>query len=263
MIVEVTMDLLQPRMIQRIVDQGILRSDLSVVIDTGAIMVCLALIGLGGGTGCTVFAVLASQGLGADLRGALFRQVQSLSFGNLNRLETGKLVTRLTNDANQVQDLVMMLLRVMVRVPLLLVGSVVLAVLTSPRLALLYLPLIPVVLVAMIWIINRTFPMFSQVQRRLDAVNTVMQENLAGVRLVKAFARAPQEAARFADANDRLMTQNVATARTSALTMPVVMLTLNLGVVAALWLGGVQVRSGGLQVGQLIAFINYQMQTLF
>jgi ATP-binding cassette subfamily B multidrug efflux pump len=262
MVVEVAMDLLQPRMIQRIVDSGILRSDLTLVINTGLLMICFALIGLGGGMGCTVFAVLASQGFGADVRGTLFRKVQALSFGNLDRLETGKLITRLTNDVNQIQDVVMMLLRVMVRVPLLLIGSLILAVLTSPRLALLFLPLIPVVTAALIWIINRTFPMYSRVQQKLDALNTVMQENLAGVRVVKAFARAAHEVQRFCRINDDLTSQNVAVIRTGAVAMPFMMLILNLGVVGAIWIGGVQIDAGGLEVGQLIAFINYLMQTL-
>ncbi len=262
MVLEVAMDLMQPRLIQRIVDQGIARHDIALVINTGLWMVGLAVAGLVGGMGCTVFAVLAAQSFGADVRGSLFRKVESLSFGNLDRLETGKLITRLTNDVTQVQEMVMILLRIMVRVPLLLVGSLIMAILTSPQLALLFLGLIPVLLVVLSWIINKTFPMFSEVQRRLDALNTVMQENLAGVRVVKAFARASHEKQRFGRTNDSLMDQNVAAVRTSAVTMPFMMLTLNLGVVAAIWIGGLQVRSGGLHVGQLIAFINYLMQTL-
>jgi ATP-binding cassette subfamily B protein len=225
-------------------------------------MLGVALIGLVGGVGCGVFTVLAAQSFGADLRGTLFRKVQSLSYGNLDRLETGGLITRLTNDVTQVIEAVMMLLRVMVRVPLLLIGSLILAVITSPQLALIFVVLIPVVLVALIWIINKTFPMFGEVQRRLDRLNTVMQENLAGVRVVKAFARADHELGRFHGANDRLMDQNIHAVRTSAVTMPIMMLTLNFGVVAALWFGGVQVNTGGLQLGQLIAFINYLSQTL-
>jgi ATP-binding cassette subfamily B protein len=262
MILEVTMDLLQPRMIQRIVDSGIANNDLGVVTQTGLLMVGFALVGMVGGMGCTVFAVLASQGFGVDLRATAFRRVQDLSFGNLDRLETGKLVTRLTNDVTQVTEVVMILLRVMWRVPLLLVGSLILAILTSPRLALIFVPLVPVVALAMVWIINRTFPMYGEVQRRLDQINTIVQENLAGVRVVKAFARALQEMQRFRRANDRLMDQNVAVVRTAAVTMPFMMLTLNLGVVAALWLGGGLVKTGGLEVGQLIAFVNYLMQTL-
>src|SRR5215212_8029229 len=262
MALEVTMDLLQPRLIEHIVDQGVLRSDIAVVISTGLWMLGVALVGLAGGIGCGVFTTLAAQSFGADLRGTLFRKVQALSFGNLDRLETGGLITRLTNDVTQVTEAVMMLLRVMVRVPLLLIGSLILAVITSPRLALIFVVLIPVVLAALIWIINKTFPMFGEVQRRLDRLNTVMQENLAGVRVVKAFARADHELGRFHGANDSLMNQNITAVRTSAVTMPIMMLTLNFGVVAALWFGGVQVNAGGLQLGQLIAFINYLSQTL-
>jgi ATP-binding cassette subfamily B protein len=262
MALEVAMDLMQPRLIERIVDQGIVPGNLQVVLATGGWMIAAALTGLVGGMGCCVFAVLAAQGFGADLRGTLFRKVQALSFGNLDRLETGALITRLTNDVTQVQEVVMMLLRVMVRVPLLLVGSLIMAVLTSPRLALIFLVQIPIVLATLIWIINKTFPMFGKVQRRLDALNTVMQENLAGVRVVKAFARASYERQRFGHANDRLMDQNIGALRVSAATMPLMMLTLNGGVVAAIWFGGGQVRAGGLQVGQMIAFINYLTQAL-
>jgi len=262
MALEVAMDLMQPRLLERVVDQGVAHSDMQVVLATGLWMVGVALAGLAGGVGCAVFAVLAAQGFGADLRAALFRKVQSLSFGNLDRLESGALITRLTNDVAQVQEVVMMLLRVMVRVPLLLIGSLIMAILTSPRLALIFLGLFPIVLGVLIWIINKTFPMFGEVQRRLDALNTVLQENLAGARVVKAFARADHEIWRFGRANASLMVQNIAAVRTAAVTMPFMMLALNAGVVAALWFGGVQVKAGGLQVGQLIAFINYLMVAL-
>ena len=262
MVLEVAMDLMQPRLIQRIVDEGIARSDMRVVLTTTAWMVGLALIGMLGGLGSTIFAIMAGQRVGADLRGALFRKVQAFSFGNLDRLETGGLITRLTNDVTQLQELVMMLLRIMVRVPLLLVGSLAMAILTSPQLALLFLGLIPVVLVALVAIIRRSFPMFGEVQRRLDTLNTVLQENLAGVRVVKAFARARHEIGRFGRANNRLAEQNLLAVRTTAVTMPFMMLALNAGVVAALWIGGVRIVAGSLQAGQLIAFINYLMQTL-
>jgi ATP-binding cassette subfamily B multidrug efflux pump len=262
MVLEVAMDLLQPRLLQRIVDQGVAASDLAVVAGTGAWMVVTSTIGLAGGMGCAVFAVLAAQGFGADLRGGLFRKVQTLSFGNLDRLETGGLITRLTNDVTQTQELVMMLLRVMVRVPLLLVGGLLMAVLTSPQLALLFLLLIPAVLAMLVWIVNRTYPLFGRVQRRLDALNTVLQENLAGVRVVKAFARGDYERARFGVANESLRADNLAAVRASAVTMPLMMLTLNVGVVGAVWIGGLRVGAGGLEVGQLIAFVNYLTLTL-
>jgi len=256
------MDLMQPRLIQHIIDEGITAGNMQVVIQTGLWMVVLAVIGLGGGVGCTVYAILAGQGFGADLRGTLFGKVQALSFGNLDRLETGKLITRLTNDVTQVQEVVMMLLRVMVRVPLLMIGSLVLAVITSPELAWLFAVLIPIVVVALFWIINRSYPLFGGVQQRLDALNIVMQENLAGVRVVKAFVRAQHALQRFHQRNDSLMEQNITAVRTTAITMPFMMLVLNFGVVAALWIGGVQVTTGAMQVGQVVAFINYLMQSL-
>jgi len=262
MALEVAMDLMQPRLIQRIVDQGIAQSDMSVVLRTGLLMVILALVGVIGGAGCTAFAILAAQGFGADLRGALFGRVQALSFGNLDRLETGSLITRLTNDVTQVQEVVHTLLRMMVRAPLLLVGSLVMAILTSPRLAVILLALMPAVLIAMVLIVDRTFPLFGLVQRRLDALNNVLQENLSGVRVVKVFVRGGHEVARFGRTNDDLMAQSVTALRTTAAIMPFMMITLNVGVVAALWIGGLQVHSGKLQVGQLIAFVNYLAQTL-
>ncbi|MFN2219306.1 MAG: ABC transporter ATP-binding protein, partial [Anaerolineae bacterium] len=254
--------LMQPRMIQRIVDEGIAQLDLNVVIQTGLLMIGLALLGAVGGVGCTVFSMIASQGFGTDLRSALFRKVQSLSFGNLDKLETGQIITRLTNDVTQVQEVVSMMLRIMVRAPLILVGSVILAILTSPRLAFLLVVLGPIALVVLVWAINRAYPLYSEVQRRLDKLNTVMQENLAGVRVVKAFVRAVHEIRRFGAANDSLMAQTVHAARTVAVTGPATMLALNLGVVGAVWFGGLQVTYGEMKTGELIAFINYLMRTL-
>ncbi len=262
MTIEVSMDLIQPRLVEHIVDAGIGGSNLSVVVSTGVMMVGAALFGMAGGMGCTVFAILAGQAFGADLRGTLFRRVQALSFGNLDKLETGKLITRLTNDVTQVQEIVMMALRMLVRAPLLLVGSVIMALLTSRQLAILYVVLMPLVLAMAVWVINRTFPLFGEVQRRLDAVNTVMQENLAGVRVVKAFARSVFEIDRFRQANDRLTDQSLVAVRTGAITMPFMMLVLNFGVVGALWVSGQQIKAGSMEVGQLIAFLNYLGQTL-
>jgi ATP-binding cassette subfamily B multidrug efflux pump len=262
MILEVAMDLMQPRLIQRIVDEGIAQLDMSVVTNTSLLMVGLALVGAVGGLGCTVFATLSAQGFGADLRHALFRKVQSFSFGNLDDLETGQLVTRLTNDVTQVQQVVAMLLRIMVRAPLMLVGSLLMAILTSPQLALLILVLTPLVLVVLIGVISKAAPMFSLVQAKLDDLNTVMQENLAGVRVVKAFVRAPHEIRRFQITNDGLMDQTIRAARIVVVVMPFMMLAVNLGIVGAIWFGGLQVTYGTMQMGQIIAFVNYLTRTL-
>ena len=204
----------------------------------------------------------ASQGFGTDLRSTLFSKVQSLSFGNLDDLETGQLITRLTNDVTQIEQVVSMLLRIMVRAPLLLIGSLVMAILTSPRLASMLLVLGPLLTLILIVVIKKAYPMFGEVQRKLDGLNTVLQENLAGVRVVKAFVRDDYEIKRFGKVNESLMTQTIRASRTSALSWPFMMLTLNIGVVAAIWFGGRQVMIGTMQVGALIAFVNYLMRTL-
>ncbi len=263
MLLEVTMDLMQPRLIQHIVDEGIARLDMPLVIQTGLLMMGLALIGAVGGITNGVCAVQAVQAFGADLRESLFRKVQTFSFGNLDDLETGQLITRLTNDVTQVQNAIQMMLRILVRAPLLLVGSLVMAIITSPQLAFLPLVLMPVELAVIVWIVNKATPMYTLVQERLDALNEVMQENLAGVRVVKAFARAQHEQTRFGAANDDLMERSLHVARTVALTMPYMMLSMNLGVAAVLWFGGVLVTQGAMEVGQIIAFVNYLMTTLF
>lgn len=256
------MDLMQPRLLQRVIDIGVARRDMPFVIHQGALMILCAALGLLGGLGCGVFAVLAAQGTGADVRRATFAKVQQLSFGNLDKLETGALVTRLTSDVMQIQDAVQMVLRMMVRTPLLLVGSLIMGFLTSPKLSLLFLVLIPGVLMLVVWVTRRMFPMFSEVQRRLDTLNRVLQENLSGIRVVKAFSRAGHEIERFQTANESLTGQNMTTARFAALIMPLMMLILNVGVVAAIWYGGYQVAAGTLHVGQIVAFTNYLMQTL-
>jgi len=263
MVLEVALDLLQPRMVQRIVDEGIARLNMPLVMQTGLLMVGMALLGAVGGGTNGICAAKAVQGFGADLREALFRKVQTLSFGNLDHLGTGPLITRLTNDVTQVQEAIMILLRVLVRAPLLLVGSLMMAVVTSPQLAWVPLALIPVLLVIIAWVFTRATPMFAQVQARLDALNAVMQENLAGVRVVKAFVRAQHEEARFGAANDSLMDQVIRVARTIALAGPFMMTTMNLGVIAVLWFGGIRVVQGSMHIGQIIAFANYMLTTLF
>ncbi|TFG72997.1 MAG: ABC transporter ATP-binding protein [Anaerolineales bacterium] len=262
MLLEVAMDLLQPRLIQRIIDIGIAQRDMAIVITTGLTMIGLALVGAVGGTACTVFSVYAGQGFGADLRESLFRKVQSLSFSNLDALETGQLVTRLTNDVTVVQEAVMMLLRIMVRAPLMLIGSLVMAIITGPKLAPLFIILLPMVLLVVTFLIVKAFPLYSKVQANLDNLNTIMQENLMGVRVVKAFVRSSHESKRFGKSNQDLMDLAVKAARVVALGMPFMMLIVNLGVAGVLWFGAIQVNTGSMRVGQIIAFVNYLMNTL-
>jgi ATP-binding cassette subfamily B protein len=263
MMIEVTMDLLQPRMVERIVDEGIAHLDLHLVLQTGLLMFGLAVVGACGGMSNGIFAEMTVQAFGADLREALFRKVQTFSFGNLDELETGQLITRLTNDVTQVQEALLLILRILVRAPLLLIGSLIMAIVTSPQLAFLPLILMPIELAAVVWIVNRATPLYTLVQQKLDTLNEVMQENLAGVRVVKAFVRGEHEKGRFGRANVNLTEQSVDAARLVAFMPAFMMLTMNLGVIAVLWFGGVQVTLGGMRLGQIIAFINYLTMTLF
>jgi ATP-binding cassette subfamily B protein len=161
-----------------------------------------------------------------------------------------------------VQDALLTMLRILIRAPFLLVGSLIMAVLTSPSLAFIPLVLIPILLAVVVWIVNRATPLYAGVQHWLDGLNEVMQENLAGARVVKAFVRADHEEARFGRANEALMERTIHVARVTAVTMPFMMLTLNLGVAAVLWYGGIQVTQGGMHIGQVVAFMNYLMITL-
>jgi ATP-binding cassette subfamily B multidrug efflux pump len=263
MVLEVAMDLAQPRYLERIVDVGIARMDLALVIRTGLSMLGLAAIGVVGGVGCTIFAVRASHNTGADIRSALFRKVQSLSFGNLDRLSTGKLITRLTNDVVQIQEAIMILLRIMIRSPFMLIGSIVMSIVTSPRLSLVFVATIPVLTAILLVMIRRGREVFAGVQARLDDVNTVAQENLAGVRVVKAFVREEHERNRFTVTNSALALQTTKAMRLMAVIMPSTMMILNFGIVAVLWFGGVGVSGGVVTVGEIMAVANYLLRTLF
>jgi len=262
MVVEVVCDLLLPRLLQTIVDQGVAAQDIGLVARTGGLMLVVTGIGAVGGIGCTIFAVRASMNFGADLRNAVYRKVQTLSFGNLDRIGTAELVTRLTNDVNQVQEMLLMALRILVRAPLLLVGSLIMAVVTSPELSLLLAVLMPLLLVLVLVVIKRAFPLYMRVQERLDRVNAVIQENLSGVRVVKAFVRGVHERLRFRTANEDLTYTSIQAMQLSMITMPFMLLAVNFGVVAVLWFGGIEVINGALTAGAIIAFVNYLRQAL-
>lgn len=262
MALEVAMDLAQPRLLQVIVDDGIAAGDLALVLRVGAIMLGAGVVGLIGGGGCTVYAAIAGYGFGTDIRHALFASVQRLSFGNLDRLSTGRLITNLTSDVDQVQEAAITSLRILVRAPLLMVGGLVMAVLTDPPLSLLLVAISPFIVLTLVVASRRGHDLFLAVQARMDRLNAVIQENLSGVRLVKAFLRAPHECERFGAANDQLRAGATSAGSLVAGVPPVLMLFVNLGVVGVIWFGGLQVQAGRVHVGQLLAFINYLVQML-
>lgn len=251
------MDLLQPKLMSSIVDDGVLAGDLSHIIRTGLFMLLFALIGWVGGAGCTLFSSKAAVGYGTDLRQELFDHIQTFSFRNLDTFREGSLITRLTSDITQMQTFVQMLLRMFIRSPMLIIGSVIMAFTISVKLAFILILTMPVLFILLYVLIRASYPLFASVQDKLDKVNAVLQENLAGIRVVKAFARANLERLRFKQSNQDYTETAVKAWRIVTLNAPVLSLMLNATIVAVLWFGGYQVVGGSIAAGDLIAFINY------
>lgn len=251
------MDLLQPKLMSSIVDDGVLAGNLSHIMTTGLFMLLFALIGWVGGAGCTLFSSKAAVGYGTDLRQELFDHIQKFSFRNLDTFQEGSLITRLTSDITQMQTFVQMLLRMFIRSPMLIIGSIIMAFTISVKLALILILSVPILFIILYILISASYPLFASVQNKLDKVNAVLQENLAGIRVVKAFARAHQEKKRFQQANEDYTHTAVKAWRIVSLNAPVLSLMLNATIVAVLWFGGFQVVGGDIAAGDLIAFINY------
>lgn len=244
MVVEVVMDLLQPALMASIVDKGLMKNDLSHILSTGGIMIGIAVIGMTGGVGCAICASIASQNFGNDLRLKLFEHIQTFSNRNLDRMKTGSLITRLTNDVVQLQTFVQMILRSFVRSPLLLIGSLVMAVRISPSLAMILLAAVPLLFILLFVLIRLSFPLFARMQEKLDGVSNVLQENLTGIRVIKAFVRGDHEQKRFDTANKGYTDTGIRAIRLMALNMPLMMLILNASIIAVLWFGAYRTGTG-------------------
>ncbi len=263
MLIEVITDLLQPTLMAVIIDQGIAQGNTALIIKTGSAMMAIAVLGFLGGMGCISTSSIASVNFSTDLRSAVYKKAQQFSFANLDKFETSSLITRLTNDIFQVQTVALMSMRILVRAPLLCIGGLIMAIRINAKLASIFGVAIPMLVISIILIVKKGFPLFKIVQQKLDKVNGVMRENLTGVRVVKAFVRADFEKARFNTVNDDLRGATIRVSRLMIRVMPLMMLIMNLSIVAVIWFGGIQVVQGTIQVGQIMAFINYMMLILF
>lgn len=263
MIVEVICDLAQPTLLARIVDQGVMRGDSAFILKTSLLMLIIALVGMVGGVGCTVFASYASQNFATDLRRDLFKKVLSFSPANVNKFHTSSLITRLTNDVVQLQNLVMMSLRILVRAPLLFIGGIVMAVSINAKLSSIFLLIIPPLILLFLLFARRAGGLFQEIQERVDEMNQVVRENLAGVRVVRAFRREGHERGRFSRANQNLLEAMKKAFSLIIFAFPIFILVVNLGWIAVLWFGGVLLRRNEIEVGSIIAFTNYLMQIMF
>ncbi|MCE5257930.1 MAG: ABC transporter ATP-binding protein/permease [Chloroflexi bacterium] len=255
--VSIVCDLALPRLIQTIIDQGINARDLAAILRISGIMIGITAVSAVGAVLNMSLAIRISQHVGADIRRDLFAKIQTLSYSDLDRLQTGNLITRLTSDNAQVTQFVMQTMRLFVRAPLMLVGSVILLIMTNWQLALLMLIVVPTAVCILVIYARKAQPQFLKVQQRMDRLNTLMQENISGVRLVKAFARETFENGRFDAANSGVMTQATRVGRLLALIMPLMRLLVNLAILVVIWYGGSLAIGGHLTLGQIVAFNNY------
>lgn len=262
MFIEVIMDLNQPKLMSDIIDIGVANGDITYVLNVGFKMIVVAFIGILGGMLCGVFSTLASMNMGKNMRQGLFNKIQSLSFSEIDQFKTSSLITRLTNDVTQVQNMVMMALRGMVRSPLICLGGIIMSLSISVKLSMIFLVVIPLIILSVTVITAKSTPFFTEMQKKIDNVNLVMRENLLGVRVVKAFAIEDKVKERFSYANDDLMSTSIKAQSVTILLWPLVTLIMNLSVVAILWFGGNYVNKGSLEIGKIMAFINYLVQIM-
>jgi len=262
LVILVILDLSIPRLIQRIIDQGINTKNQGIVLSTGALMVLISLFSMVMAVGNNLLSVRVGESVARDLRDEVFVKIQSLSFGNLDRLKTGGLMVRLMSDTSAIQRIVNISLRIGTRAPLLMAGSLILMIKTSPSLALMLLPIILLTIGVMSFFIIRMEPLFLVVQQKFDRLNTILQENVAGVRLIKAFVRADHEGQRFARANSDFTSHSVKILRFMSGMSPLLTLCVNMAMVVVVYSGGLDVVGKDLTVGQVVAFINYLLTTL-
>lgn len=262
MLLEVMMDLQQPTLMSNIIDIGIANGDKQYILATGFKMIIVALIGFVGGAGCCILSSFAAMAMGTRLRQSIFDKIQTLSFAELDKLKTSSLITRLTNDVTQVQNTVLMMLRIMVRAPLLVIGGIIMAMTISLKLTLIFAVAMPILLFFVILIVRKSFPLFLKMQEKIDRVNTVMRENLLGIRVVKAFVGHEKEEQRFEVANSDLVKWSTKAQKITVLLWPLLTLILNLSIIALLWFGGNLEIAGELKAGDIMAFMNYLVQIL-
>lgn len=261
-LIEVIFDLLTPLVIAQMIDKGIGARDVNAVIHYGMVLGAMAVIGISFTLVCQKMAALTSQGMGTDIRGALYQHINKLSYAELDRFGTPSLITRITNDVNQVQLAVALGVRMLIRWPFLAVGSMCAALAIDLKLGIIFLICTPAIGLVFWFVMARCIPYYKQLQAKLDRIALICREGLSGARVVRAFVREDHERERFAQAADDQANTAIVVGKLSSILNPVTFLVMNLGVCAILWVGGIQVNVGELTQGQVMAFVNYMTQTL-
>ena len=262
MIVEVIGEVLMPYLMAQIINNGVAERNIPYIIAVGGVMVLTALLMMFGGIGGAYFGAKASVNFAADLRKDVFAKVQQFSFANIDGFSTGSLVTRLTNDITQMQNMVNMCLRMMLRAPGMMIGAIIMAFMMNASLAVVILIVMPILTVAIILVIRIAFPRFEKLQKKLDSLNSKIQESLTNVRVIKSFVRGSYEEKRFAEANEDLKETGLSAFKVVIATMPIMTAAMNITTLAVVWFGGQQIIAGTMPVGDLTSFTSYIVQVL-
>ncbi|WP_409291480.1 ABC transporter ATP-binding protein [Peribacillus sp. SCS-37] len=257
MLVELAVELWQPLIISKIVDDGVIAGEMGVIAKWGGVLLAVSIFAFIGGIINSFYASHVSQSFAYDVRREVFSRIQSFSFESFSRFPASSLITRMTNDVTQVQNTVFMALRIMLRAPLLIIGSTIMAFMVNAKLALVLAAVIPLLMIFLGWVMNKGGTLFKTVQVRLDRVNSVMRENLTAIRLIKAFLRRDYEEGRFGKANMDLKGQTVHSLRIMETVNPLLLLFMNICVIGILWAGSDLIQGNGAKVGEVVAIVNY------
>jgi len=256
-------DLYLPTLMADIIDKGVVTGDTAYIWKIGAVMLGITGIGALAAVAASYYSSKASMGLGRDIRRQVFNHVERFSLQEFDQVGTASLITRTTNDITQVQQVVIMMLRMVVSAPIMFIGGLIMAVSKDAKLSLVIVAAMPVLVLSILLILWKGVPLFGKVQKRLDRLNLVLRENLTGIRVIRAFNRESDEQVRLTKANADLTEVSIKVNKIMAFLMPVMMLVMNLTVVGVIWFGGIRIDNGGMQIGDLMAFIQYVMQIMF
>lgn len=250
-------ELFLPTLMADIIDNGVIPSDMPVIWKTGGIMLLVTVISALAAVAASYFSSKAAMGLGRDLRRKVFNHVEGFDLQDFDKVGTASLITRTTNDITQIQQVVLMMLRMVLTAPIMFIGGLIMALSKDAKLSLVIVAAMPVLIIAIVFIFKKGLPLFQTVQKRLDRLNLVLRENLTGIRVVRAFNREKDEQDRLGTANKELKSVSIKVNRLMAFMMPTMMVVMNLTVVGVIWFGGIRIESGAMQIGDLMAYIQY------
>ncbi|MCR1952617.1 ABC transporter ATP-binding protein/permease [Clostridium sp. DSM 100503] len=261
-LIEAILELFVPIVMAKIIDLGVRNNDIVYILKMGGVLILLGASGLGFALICQYYASIASQGVGTSIRSALFKHINSFSHAEIDKIGTPTLITRLTNDINQIQTGVAMMIRLGSRAPFIIIGSTIMAIALDLKLSIIFIITTPLIALVIYFIMSKSLPLYKIIQNKLDNISLITRENLDGTRVIKAFSKEESQKLRFNDASNDLSNTSINVGKMSALLNPITYIIMNLSIVAILWFGGIRVNSGSLTQGEVIAFVNYITQIL-